>query len=217
TGVEQTWAAAIAGKSGVGPITRFDPGRLKTRIAAEVKDFDPLSWMDRKEARRTDRYVQLAMAAAEMAMRSSGLRIGTGPEQIRGGRVGVLPGSGRGGPAAAEEAHEKALRPGFDRLSPMFVLELLSNPAAGMIGIRHGAAGPNYAPVAACSTGAHALGEALWSIRTGRSDAVIAGAAEAAITRLGIGGFAAIYELSARTDARQEASRPLDRRRDGSE
>src|SRR5262249_32655395 len=97
TGVEQTWAAAIAGKSGVGPITRFDPGRLKTRIAAEVKDFDPLSWMDRKEARRTDRYVQLAMAAAEMAMRSSGLRLGPGPEQIRPDRVGVILGSGIGG------------------------------------------------------------------------------------------------------------------------
>ncbi|HZW89808.1 MAG TPA: beta-ketoacyl-ACP synthase II [Myxococcaceae bacterium] len=215
TGVEQTWAAAIAGKSGVGPITRFDPGSLKTRIAAEVKDFDPLSWMDRKEARRTDRYVQLAMAAAEMAMRSSGLRIGTGPEQIRGERVGVILGSGIGGLASAEEAHEKALRTGFDRLSPMFVLELLSNTAAGMVSIRHGAAGPNYAPVAACSTGAHALGEALWSIRTGRSEAVIAGAAEAAVTRLGIGGFEAMNALSSRNDAPQEASRPFDRERDG--
>ena len=141
TGVEPTWAGAIAGKSGVGPITRFDPGKLKTRIAGEVKDFDPLHWMDRREARRTDRYVQLAMAAAEMAVRSSGLQIGTGPEQIRPERVGVIVGSGIGGLASAEEAHEKALRVGFDRLSPMFVLELLSNTAAGMISIRYGAAG----------------------------------------------------------------------------
>ena len=215
TGVEPTWAGAIAGKSGVGPITRFDPGKLKTRIAGEVKDFDPLNWMDRREARRTDRYVQLALAAAEMAVRSSGLRIGTGPEQIRPERVGVIVGSGIGGLASAEEAHEKALRVGFDRLSPMFVLELLSNTAAGMISIRYGAAGPNFAPVAACSTGAHALGEALWSIRTGRSDAVIVGAAEAAVTRLGIGGFEAMNALSARNDAPEEASRPFERERDG--
>src|SRR5262250_2099855 len=214
-GVEATWAAAIAGKPGVGLITRFEPGKLKTRIAAEVKDFDPLNWMERREARRTDRYVQLAIAAAEMAMRSSGLRLGPTPEQVRPERVGVIIGSGIGGLASAEEAHEKALRTGFDRLSPMFVLELLSNTAAGMISIRYGAAGPCWAPVAACSTGAHALGEALWSIRTGRSDAVIAGAAEAAVTRLGIGGFEAMNALSARNDAPQEASRPFDRERDG--
>jgi 3-oxoacyl-[acyl-carrier-protein] synthase II len=215
TGVEATWEGAIAGRSGVGPITRFDPGTLKTRIAAEVKDFDPLNWMDRREARRTDRYVQLALAAAEMAMRSSGLRLGPGPEQVPPERVGVILGSGIGGLASAEEAHEKALRTGFDRLSPMFVLELLSNTAAGMVSIRYGAGGPNYAPVAACSTGAHALGEALWSIRSGRSDAVIAGAAEAAVTRLGIGGFEAMNALSHRNHAPEEASRPFDRERDG--
>jgi len=215
TGVEETWAAAVAGKSGVGPITRFECRELKTRIAAEVKDFDPLSWMDRREARRTDRYVQLAVAAAEMAVRSSGLRVGPGPEQVRPERVAVILGSGIGGLASAEEAHEKALQTGFDRLSPMFVLELLCNTAAGMVSIRHGAAGPNYAPVAACSTGAHAIGEALWSIRTGRSDAVIAGAGEAAVTRLGIGGFEAMRALSSRNDAPQEASRPFDRDRDG--
>jgi 3-oxoacyl-[acyl-carrier-protein] synthase II len=214
-GVESTWAAAITGKSGVGPITRFDPGKLKTRIAAEVKDFDPLRWMDRKEARRTDRYVQLALAATEMAVQMSGLRVGPGPEQIRPERVGVILGSGIGGLASAEDAHEKALRTGFDRLSPMFVLELLSNTAAGMISIRYSAAGPNFAPVAACSTGAHALGEALWSIRTGRTDAVIAGASEAAVTPLGIGGFEAMNALSTRNDAPEEASRPFDRDRDG--
>jgi 3-oxoacyl-[acyl-carrier-protein] synthase II len=214
-GVDPTWAAAVAGKSGVGPLTRFDPGKLKTRIAAEVKDFDPLQWMDRREARRVDRYVQLAVAATEMAVRMSGLRTGPSPEQVRPERVAVILGSGIGGLASAEEAHEKALRVGFDRLSPMFVLELLSNTAAGMISIRYGAAGPCWAPVAACSTGAHALGEALWSIRTGRSDAVIAGAGEAAVTRLGIGGFEAMNALSSRNDAPQEASRPFDRERDG--
>ena len=175
TGVEATWAALVAGKSGVGPITRFDPGKLKTRIAAQVNDFDPLRWMDRREARRTDRYVQFALAASEMAVRASGLAIDAGNERsYRPDRVGVILGSGIGGLASAEEAHEKALRTGFERLSPMFVLELLFNTAAGMVSIRYGAGGPNYAPVAACSTGAHAIGEALWSIRTGRTDAVIA-------------------------------------------
>ena len=216
TGVEATWTALVAGKSGVGPITRFDPGKLKTRIAAQVNDFDPLRWMDRREARRTDRYVQFALAASEMAVRASGLAIGSGSDgSYRPDRVGVILGSGIGGLASAEEAHEKALRAGFDRLSPMFVLELLSNTAAGMVSIRYGAGGPNYAPVAACSTGAHAIGEALWSIRTGRTDAVIAGAAEAAVTALGIGGFEAMNALSCRNDAPHAASRPFDRERDG--
>jgi 3-oxoacyl-[acyl-carrier-protein] synthase II len=216
TGVEGTWAALVAGRSGVGPLTRFDPGTLKTRIAAEANDFDPVAWMDRREVRRTDRYVQLAVAASEMAVRSSGLTIGSdGPGSYRPERVGVILGSGIGGLASAEAGHTKALRVGFDRLPPMFVLELLSNTAAGMVSIRYGAAGPNYAPVAACSTGAHAIGEALWSIRTRRTDAVIAGAAEAAITPLGIGGFEAMNALSSRNDDPQGASRPFDRLRDG--
>jgi 3-oxoacyl-[acyl-carrier-protein] synthase II len=216
TGVEATWSALLAGKSGVGPITRFEPGSLKTRIAAEVKDFDPLSWMDRREVRRNDRYVHLALAAAEMAVRASGLRIGIeGSGQYSPERVGVIIGSGIGGLASAEAAHEKALRIGFDRLSPLFVLEILSNTAAGLVSIRYGARGPNYAPVAACSSGAHAIGEALWSIRTGRADALIAGAAESAVTRLAIGGFEAMNALSARNDAPQKASRPFDKERDG--
>jgi len=216
TGVQATWSALLAGKSGVGPITRFEPGSLKTRIAAEVKDFDPLSWMDRREVRRNDRYVHLALAAAEMAVRSSGLRIGIeGSGQYLPERVGVIIGSGIGGLASAEAGHEKALRTGFDRLSPLFVLEILSNTAAGLVSIRYGASGPNYAPVAACSSGAHAVGEALWSIRTGRVDAVIAGAAEAAVTRLAIGGFEAMNALSARNDAPHKASRPFDKERDG--
>jgi len=216
TGVEATWAALLAGRSGVGPITRFDAGSLRTRIAAEVKDFDPLMWMDRKEARRTDRYAQFAVAATEMAVRSSGLTIGGDDAQsYPPERVGVILGSGIGGLASAEHAHEKALQTGFDRLSPMFVLELLANTAAGLVSIRYGAAGPNYAPVAACSTGGHAIGEALWSIRSGRTDAVIAGGAEAAVTRLGIGGFEAMDALSSRNDDPQGASRPFDRERDG--
>jgi 3-oxoacyl-[acyl-carrier-protein] synthase II len=213
TGVEATWKALLAGKSGVGRITRFDPGVLKTRIAAEVKDFDAQAWMDKKEARRLDLFVQYALAATEMAVRSSGLPIGGAgysPE-----RVGVILGSGIGGLASAQEHHEKALRTGFDRLSPFFVLQILTNTAAGLVSIRTGAAGPNWAPVAACSTGAHAIGEALWSIRSGRTDAVIAGSAEAAVTSLSIGGFEAMRALSRRNEDPPAASRPFDRGRDG--
>jgi 3-oxoacyl-[acyl-carrier-protein] synthase II len=213
TGVEPTWEALLAGRSGVGPITRFDPGALKTRIAAEVKDFDAQVWMDRKEARRLDLFVQYALAATEMAVRASGLRIGAGGYAAE--RVGVILGSGIGGLASAQAHHEKALRTGFDRLSPFFVLQILTNTAAGLVSIRTGAAGPNWAPVAACSTGAHAIGEALWSIRSGRTDAVIAGSAEAAVTSLSIGGFEAMRVLSSRNENPQCASRPFDRGRDG--
>ncbi len=215
TGVETTWKALVAGESGVGSITRFDPGTLKTRIAAEVKDFDAEQWMPRKEARRVDLFVQYALAASEMAVQASGLRIGGSSGSYAPERVGVILGSGIGGLASAQEAHEKALRTGFDRLSPFFVLQILTNTAAGLVSIRTGAAGPNWAPVAACSTGAHAIGEALWSIRSGRTDAVIAGSAEAAVTSLAIGGFEAMRALSARNDDPQRASRPFDRGRDG--
>jgi 3-oxoacyl-[acyl-carrier-protein] synthase II len=214
TGVEATWKALLAGRSGVGPITRFDTGALRTRIAAEVKDFEAEQWMERKEARRLDLFVQYALAATEMAVRASGLGIGT-PGGYAPERVGVILGSGIGGLASAQEHHEKALRTGFDRLSPFFVLQILTNTAAGLVSIRTGAAGPNWAPVAACSTGAHAIGEALWSIRSGRTDAVIAGSAEAAVTSLAIGGFEAMRALSARNEDPPAASRPFDLGRDG--
>ena len=214
TDVETTWEALLAGRSGVGPITRFNPGTLKTRIAAEVKGFDAERWMQRKEARRVDLFVQYALAASEMAVQASGLRIG-GSRGYAPERVGVILGSGIGGLASAQENHERALRTGFDRLSPFFVLQILTNTAAGLVSIRTGAAGPNWAPVAACSTGAHAIGEALWSIRSGRTDAVIAGSAEAAVTSLAIGGFEAMRALSGRNDDPHAASRPFDRGRDG--
>ena len=216
TGVEPTWAALLAGRSGVGPISRFDPGALKTHIAAEVKDFDAGQWMERKDARRLDLFVQYALAATDMAVRASGLHIGSGrPGSYLPERVGVILGSGIGGLASAQEHHERALRHGFDRLSPFFVLQILTNTAAALVSMRTGAAGPNWAPVAACSTGAHAIGEALWSIRSGRTDAVIAGSAEAAVTSLSIGGFEAMRALSNRNGDPAGASRPFDKGRDG--
>jgi 3-oxoacyl-[acyl-carrier-protein] synthase II len=216
TGVEASWAALVAGASGVGPITRFPLGKLETRIAGEVKDFNAEQWMERKEARRIDLFAQYALAATEMAVRASGLPIGREkPGGYQAERVGVLLGSGVGGLASAEEAHAKALSTDFTRLSPYFILKLLANTTAGLVSIRYGAAGPNWSPVAACSTGAHAIGEALWSIRTGRADAMIAGSAEAAVTALGIGGFEAMRALSCRNDEPQRASRPFDRHRDG--
>jgi 3-oxoacyl-[acyl-carrier-protein] synthase II len=216
TGVEASWAALVAGASGVARITRFPLGRFETEIAAEVKDFDAEQWMERKEARRIDLFAQYALAATEMAVRASGLPIGPGkPGGYGPERVGVLLGSGVGGLASAEEAHEKALQSNFARMSPFFILKILANIAPGLVSIRYGAAGPNWSPVGACSTGAHAIGEAMWSIRTGRTDAMIAGSSEAAVTPLGIGGFEAMRALSTRNDAPQRASRPFDKGRDG--
>ncbi|MBS2029066.1 MAG: beta-ketoacyl-ACP synthase II [Deltaproteobacteria bacterium] len=216
TGVEASWEALVRGTSGIGRITRFEDGGLQTRIAGQVNDFEPGAWMDRKDARRIDLFAQYAVAAAEMALRASGLPIGLDkPSGYEPTRVGVLIGSGVGGLASAEEGHEKALASNFGRLSPMFILKILANTASGLVSMRTGAAGPNWSPVAACSTGAHAIGEALWSVRTGRTDAMIVGSSEAAITKLGVGGFEAMRALSQRNDDPQRASRPFDRGRDG--
>jgi len=216
TGTEKNWRALLAGKSGIGPITRFNAESLDARIAGEVKDFSPEQFIERKEARRMDLFTQYAIAAAEMAVRESGLPIG--PDKPHGyapEKVGVIVGSGIGGIGSLEEQHKRALEKGFDRLSPFFIIQMIINMAPGLISIRYGAKGPNWSPVSACSTGAHAIGEAWKSIRLGETDAVIAGGAEAAITLLGIGGFAVMKALSTRNDAPEQASRPFDRDRDG--
>jgi len=216
TGTEKNWRALLAGKSGIGPITRFNAESLDARIAGEVKDFSPEEFFERKEARRMDLFTQYAIAAAEMAVRESGLPIG--PDKPHGyapEKVGVIVGSGIGGIGSLEEQHKRALEKGFDRLSPFFIIQMIINMAPGLISIRYGAKGPNWSPVSACSTGAHAIGEAWKSIRLGETDAVIAGGAEAAITPLGIGGFAVMKALSTRNDAPEQASRPFDRDRDG--
>ncbi len=216
TGTEKNWAALLSGKSGIGPITRFPAEDLDARIAGEVKDFNPEQFIEKREIRRMDLFTQYAIAAADMAVTESGMMIGTDkPNGYDPEKVGVIIGSGIGGIGSLEEQHKKALEKGFDRLSPFFIIQMIINMAPGLISIRFGARGPNWSPVSACSTSAHAIGEGWKSIRLGETDAVIAGGAEAAITPLGIGGFAVMKALSTRNDEPTLASRPFDLDRDG--
>ncbi len=217
TGVEKTWQGLVNGRSGVGKITRFDgKDQLTVNFAGEVKDFEAGQFIDHKEARRMDLFCQFAMAAAEMAVKDAGLPIG---DQAANGyqseRVGVIVGSGIGGLTSFEESHSKALVKGYDRLSPFFILQMIANMAPGRISMRYHCKGPNWGPVSACSTSAHAIGEAYKAIKYDETDAMIAGGSEAAITGMGIGGFEAMRALSTRVDAPEKASRPFDKDRDG--
>jgi 3-oxoacyl-[acyl-carrier-protein] synthase II len=216
TGTEKSWQAMLAGKSGIGPITRFSAEKLDTRIAGEVKDFVVEEFIERRESRRMDLFTQYAIAAAELAVRESGLPVGPDkPGGYEPERVGVIVGSGIGGLSSLEEQHIKGLEKGFDRLSPFFIIQMIINMAPGLISMRYNAKGPNWSPVSACSTSAHAIGEAWKSIRLGETDAAIAGGSEAAITPLGIGGFSVMKALSRRNDDPAGASRPFDKDRDG--
>jgi 3-oxoacyl-[acyl-carrier-protein] synthase II len=216
TGTEKNWQALLAGKSGIAPITRFDTAKLDTRFAGEVKDFQVEDFIDRRESRRMDLFAQYALAAADLAVRESGLPVGTDkPNGYVPERVGVIVGSGIGGISSLEEQHKKGLEKGFDRLSPFFIIQMIINMAPGLISIRYGAKGPNWSPVSACATSAHAIGEAWKSIRLSECDAVIAGGAEASITPLGMGGFSVMKALSSRNDDPAAASRPFDKERDG--
>ncbi|MGA9520197.1 MAG: beta-ketoacyl-ACP synthase II [Myxococcaceae bacterium] len=216
TGVEKNWQALLAGRSGIGPITRFEPKNLDTSIAGEVKDFVAEEFIEKKEARRMDLFTQYAVAASEMAMRESGLPIGLDkPNGYDPERVGVIIGSGIGGIGSLEEQHKKGLEKGFDRVSPFFIIQMIINMAPGHVSIRYGAKGPNWSPVSACATSAHAIGEAFKSIKLGETDAVISGGAESSITPLSIGGFSVMKALSTRNDAPEKASRPFDKERDG--
>jgi 3-oxoacyl-[acyl-carrier-protein] synthase II len=217
TGVEKNWQALLAGQSGVGRITRFDASNLPVSIAAEVKDFQPEAYgIDRREARRMDLFAQYAVAASEMAVKESGIAIG-GPNahSYDPERVGVILGSGLGGVVTMEDGYRKALEKGFDRISPLYVVQMLINMAAGLVSIRYGAKGPNWCPASACASSAHAIGEAWKSIVVGETDAAIAGGSEATITPMSIGGFAAMKALSTRNAEPHRASRPFDRERDG--
>ncbi|ATB49029.1 beta-ketoacyl-ACP synthase II [Corallococcus macrosporus] len=216
TGTEKNWQALIAGKSGIAQVTRFDVGKIDTRIAGEVKDFEPEKFIEKREVRRMDLYAQFSLAAAQMAVEESGLPVG--PDKPHGyipEKVGVIVGSGIGGISSLEEQHRKGLEKGFDRLSPFFIIQMIINMAPGLISMRYNCKGPNWAPVSACATSAHAIGEAWKSIRLGETDAVIAGGAEAAITPLGLGGFSVMKALSTRNDDPAAASRPFDKDRDG--
>lgn len=210
-GTEQTWSALLAGKSGVRPITQFDATEFSTRIAAEVRDFDPLAFIDRKEARKMGRFIQFAIAATDEAMKSSGLPVTAGNAE----RVGVYIGSGIGAFEVIEREHRTLLEKGPSRISPFFIPATIVNLAAGQVSIRTGAKGPNSATATACATGAHSIGDSFRLIQHGYADAMICGGAEAAITPMGVGGFAALRALSSRNDEPERASRPWDKDRDG--
>lgn len=209
--VEETWQNLLAGKSGAAPITKFDPARLQVRFACEVKGFDPLQYMDRKEARRYDLFLQLALAASHQAVTHAGLE-GKFPAPER---TGVIIGSGIGGIMTFEEQCMLFLEKGPDRVSPFFVPMFIPDIAAGMVSIRYGLKGPNFCTVSACASSAHAIGEAYDLIKMGRADCIVAGGAEAAITGLTISGFQNMKALSTRNDAPEQASRPFDAGRDG--
>src|SRR2546430_12446705 len=210
-GNEPTWQGVLAGKSGIGPITRFDAKDLPSRIAGEVKGFDPAQFMDKKEARRNDLFIQFGLAATQIAVKDAGLST----EEPLGERVGVIVGSGMGGLATLEDTHLTAVNKGHRRVTPFFIPSIIVNLVGGQISIRYGAEGVNYAPVSACATGNHAIGESMRHIQHGDADMVITGGAEATITLLGISGFTAARALSERNDAPEKASRPFDKDRDG--
>jgi 3-oxoacyl-[acyl-carrier-protein] synthase II len=211
TGVEKNWEALMAGRSGVGMITRFEVTDYPTRIAGEVRDFDPLDWIEKKDVRKMDLFIQYAVACAEQAMRQSCLKI----DETNADRVGVLIGNGIGGLCTIEENHLIFLKTRLKRITPFFIPKLISNLAPGQISIRFGARGENIATASACASGSHAIGEAYRMIRHGYLDAAITGGTEAALTSLGIGGFIVMRALSERNDNPAAASRPFDRERDG--
>lgn len=211
TGTENFWRALLDGVNGVGPLTFFDTTDYTTRIAGQINDFDPEKYMERKEAKRMDRFVQLSVAASRMAIEHSGLVIG--PDNAE--RIGVLIGSGIGGSGTWEDQHRTLLEKGPRRVSPFFVPMLISDMAAGMVSIIFGAKGPNLAIVTACATGTHAIGEATKIISRGDADVMIAGGAEAAITPMSVAGFCAARAFSTRNDDPEHASRPFDKNRDG--
>lgn len=209
--VEETWKAMRAGRSGAAPIQRFDASGLDVRFACEVKHFDPLTVMDRKEAKRCDLYCQYAIAATHQALADAGLD-GRLPDPER---TGVIVGSGIGGIWTFEEQCKLYLDKGPSRVSPFFVPMFIPDMASGLISIRYGAKGPNYCTVSACASSAHAIGESFRLIKHGDADLMITGGAEAAITPLAIAGFSNMKALSTRNDAPERASRPFDKERDG--
>ncbi|MBZ5638809.1 MAG: beta-ketoacyl-ACP synthase II [Acidobacteriia bacterium] len=206
-----TWAALLAGRSGIGPITRFDASAYPCRIAGEVRGFDPENFVDRKEARKMDTFIHYAIAASKEALDTSGLVI----DSRNSTAVGVFIGSGIGGLPLLERTHKDLLERGPRKVSPFFIPGMISNLAAGQVSILFGARGPNLAVVTACATGTHAVGESFRLIADGYADAMITGGTEAVISPLAVGGFCAMKALSTRNDEPEKASRPFDAERDG--
>jgi len=209
--VATTWAGLLAGQSGAGPITKFDPARLSVRFACEVKGFDPLLYIDRKESRRFDLFAQFALGAAHQAMVQAQLE-GKVPDP---NRVGVILGSGIGGMQTYEDNCAAYVLKGPDRVSPFFVPMFIANMAPGLVSMRYGLKGPNYATVSACASSAHAIGESYNLIRAGTADAMVTGGSEAAITGLTVAAFSNMKAMSTRNEDPAAASRPFDKDRDG--
>ncbi|NUO64535.1 MAG: beta-ketoacyl-ACP synthase II [Gemmatimonadaceae bacterium] len=210
--VATTWQSLLEGRSGGAPITKFDASNFPVRFACELKGFDPLQFMERKEAKRADPYAQYAIAASVQAMRDAGLENGGDADPFR---VGVIVGSGIGGLSSFEEQHDVYRERGPGKISPFFIPMFIADIASGLVSMRFGAKGPNYATVSACSTSAHAIGDAFRLIKYGDADVIITGGAEATVTPMAIGGFANMGALSTRNDSPQTASRPFDATRDG--
>ena len=208
---ETTWEGLVNGKSGIGPITQFDDKEIPTQIAGEVKGFDPAQYIELKEIKKMDRFIHLALAASQMAMDDSGLKIT--PDNAE--RVGVMVSAGMGGLPALEKYHALYMEKGARKISPFFIPMLIINEAAGHISIRYGAKGPNICVVTACATGTHSIGDAFKWIQRGDADAMIAGGTESCICPLGVGGFNAMKALSTRNSEPERASRPFDAERDG--
>lgn len=208
---EETWKGIRESRNGIGPITQFDCSKFSARIAAEVKNFDPLQYFEKKELKKVGRFIQFAVAASQEALRSSGLQVT--PEIAE--RVGVYIGSGIGAFEVIEREHRNLLEKGPDRISPFFIPATIVNLASGNVSIRTGAKGPNSATSTACTTSSHCVGDSFRLIQHGYADAMICGGAEACITPMGIGGFAAMRALSTRNEEPERASRPWDAGRDG--
>ncbi len=211
TGVEKTWKAICAGESGIARITRFDPTGYDAQIAGEVKDFDPARFIEKKEIKKMDTFIHYAVGAAQLAVDDAGLKVS--PEEAT--RVGVYIGSGIGGLGSIEHYHDVLRAKGPGRVSPFFIPMTIINLASGQVAIRIGAKGPNSCAVTACATGNHCIGDAYGLIQRGEADVMVAGGAEAAVTPLGVAGFAAAKALSFRNDEPTKASRPFDKDRDG--
>ena len=209
--VAETWAGLLAGRSGAGPITKFDTNKFPVRFACEVKDFDPLNYVEKKEARKMGRFTHYAIAASDEAIADSGLKITAENAE----QVGTYISSGIGDFWGIEREHQKLLEKGPRAVSPFFIVSVLANMAAGQVSIRNGAKGPNSATATACASGNHAIGDSFKIIQRGDADVMICGGAESTITPMTIAGFAAMRALSTRNDDPARASRPFDRDRDG--